>query len=299
MGHRIDLGRVDADHRPSAEPNGGEGEVDGREGTCRTRKADSSSDVDRRHNSRIEQHGARPRDVRALRPRGGAVLPRDERSRSRSATCSSRAVGPTTTTVASRTTSTSRRCSNPLCGPPSSPSHSRAARNTVASTSSSPRGPSRTTPTSRTSGSPGTSPGRAAPDTLCASSARSSVGRSHPRGVAGDARQHRPPPGTRTGRHRGLASGHRSVRWTQPGNRRIPCRSRGFLGVPQRDSNPCHHLRGWCPRPLDDGGWSRRITPEILWLRRLAPLQQCRGEGLEPPMSGPDQVCCQLHHPRR
>ena len=58
-------------------------------------------------------------------------------------------------------------------------------------------------------------------------------------------------------------------------------------------------LRGWCPRPLDDGGWSRRIAPEILSLRRTRPLQLLGGEDSNPQCLDQNQVCCQLHHPRR
>src|SRR5690606_30469376 len=54
-------------------------------------------------------------------------------------------------------------------------------------------------------------------------------------------------------------------------------------------------LRGWCPRPLDDGGWSHRTDPEILSVLLGAELG---GEDSNPQELDQNQLRCELHHPQ-
>ena len=73
------------------------------------------------------------------------------------------------------------------------------------------------------------------------------------------------------------------------GGRDTPPPTRASAGSPNGVRTRVSTLRGWCPRPLDDGANGRREPREA---RRLA-----RGGGLEPPITGPEPVVLPITPP--
>ena len=87
-------------------------------------------------------------------------------------------------------------------------------------------------------------------------------------------------------------------RWSVTWNRRNPLVSKGYahlrrggapFGSPNGVRTRVSTLRGWCPRPLDDG----------TLLSAVGPPPELGGKDSNPQWLDQNQLCCQLHHPRR
>src|SRR5690606_41785939 len=65
----------------------------------------------------------------------------------------------------------------------------------------------------------------------------------------------------------------------------------GACGTPNGIRTRAATLRGWCPRPLDDGGWwTRQTTPQHRWPKPFA------GPGRRDPMSTSYRIAGQTGH---